>query len=113
MTSYCLNSNLVQNLWADVVLQFIITLIANVLSIKILLCWGFLVLLVDIYGFYDLKDILLELFAHSDEPNPSSMYFSFNHNILSLSTIVPMPFLLLYISAYVTHIYIYIYIYIY
>ena len=37
MTSYCLNPNLILNLHTDVVLQSIITLIVNFLSIKILL----------------------------------------------------------------------------
>ena len=37
MTSYCLNPNLALNLWVDVVLQSIITLIVNFSLIKILL----------------------------------------------------------------------------
>ena len=37
VTSYYLNPNLFVNVWADVVLQSVITLIANFLSIKVLL----------------------------------------------------------------------------
>ena len=39
MTSYCLIPNLVLNLWANVALQFIITLISNFFSLKILLSY--------------------------------------------------------------------------
>ena len=58
-TSSCLNPNLALSLSSAVVLQFMITLIANSLSIKIMLV--FLVHLVYIYIFYDLKVIFLKV----------------------------------------------------
>ena len=63
MTSYCLNPNLALNLWVDVVQQSIITLIATFLSIEILLHCFLVLLLVYIFHFYDLNDILLYFLA--------------------------------------------------
>ena len=59
MTSYCLNHSLVLNLCAAVVLQSIITLVANSLHIKIMLDCFLVHLVAHIYVFYDPKDILL------------------------------------------------------
>ena len=59
MTSYGLNPNFVLNLCAAVLLQSIIALVTNSLHIKILLGYFFVHLLVPIYVFYDLKDILM------------------------------------------------------
>ena len=91
MTSYCLIPNLVLNLWANVALQFIITLISNFFSLKILLTyfigfstssylcflWPEWYLIVISCKFYDLILLLC----------------SFNQNIPSLSTVVSIPFL--------------------
>ena len=41
ITSYCLNPNLVLNLYAAVALQYLITLVANSLCVKILLACFF------------------------------------------------------------------------
>ena len=78
MTLYCLNPN-------RVVLQSIITLIANASSIKILLHY------------------FLDLLSSSGPflwSNPSSICFSFNPNTPSLSIIVSMPFVSCF-SAYI------------
>ena len=59
MTSYCLNPNFVLNLYVDVALQSMITLVANSLRIKISL-GGFLIHVpVHIYVFYGRKSISL------------------------------------------------------
>ena len=59
MTSFCLNRNCVLNLCADVVPQSRITLIANFLSMKILLSCFLVDQLVDICVFYGLNNNLL------------------------------------------------------
>ena len=59
IVSYCLNPNLGIKLCTAVVLQSIITLVTNSLRIKILLGCFLVHLLVHIYVFYDLKDILM------------------------------------------------------
>ena len=98
-------SYLVLNLWGDVFLQSIITLIVNFLSLKILfhvfglssssyLCflwseWHFIVISCS--------------FLWS---NLFSICFSFNHHIPSLSTTVPIPFLSYLFSDYIICIYI-------
>ena len=66
MTSHCFNSNLVLNVWANVALQSIITLIANFSSIKILLIWLFGSSTSAYLDFYNLNDILLTLTLHYD-----------------------------------------------
>ena len=67
MTSYGLNPNFVLNLCAAVLLQSIIALVTNSLRIKILLGYFFVHLLVPIYVFYDLKDILMWLPTSFDD----------------------------------------------
>ena len=62
MTSYCLNTKSL-NLWADVVQQSIITLIATFFSIEILLHCFLVLLLIYIFLFHDLNDILLYFLA--------------------------------------------------
>ena len=64
MTSYCLNPNVFLNLSAAVVLQSIITLIANSFCRKNMLGCFLVHLLVYIYIFYGLKDILLLLLTN-------------------------------------------------
>ena len=64
MTTYGLNPNLFLNLRVDVVLQSKITLIAGFSSIKIILHCFLVQLLVNIYVFYDLYDILLQFLAN-------------------------------------------------
>ena len=59
MKPYCLNLNYVLNFCAAVGLQPIITLAANFFCIKFLLGCFLVYLLVNIYGFYSWKDILL------------------------------------------------------
>ena len=66
MTSYCLNPNLVINLWANVVLQSIITFIANLFVCKNCIAFFLVHLLVHIYVFYDLNDILLGFLTFYD-----------------------------------------------
>ena len=93
MTSHCLNSNLVLNLWAIVVLKFVIMLIANFSSLKILLTCFFVsstssYLCFLWFGLYFV--VISSKFLWS---NPFSISFSFNHNIPSSSTIVSIPFL--------------------
>ena len=93
MNSLFLLPLIVLNLWAFVVLQSLITLIANFLSIKILLTCFFgsftssclCFLLFELYFV-----VMSRKFLWS---NPSSICFSFNHNIPSLSIIVSIPFL--------------------
>ena len=58
MTSHCLNLISFLNLWADVALQSILTLVANFSSIKILLDCFLVCILVHIYVFYGLNDVL-------------------------------------------------------
>ena len=92
MTSYCLNPNLALTLWAAVALESIITLIANFdffcLSASSHLCflwseWYFIVISSRILW-----------------SNSSSVFFSFNHDIPSLSAILSYyffhPFLCIY-----------------
>ena len=67
MTSYCLNLDLVLDIWADVVLQSMITLIANFLSIKFLLTCFFDFSTKSYLCFYDLNDILLYFFSNVDD----------------------------------------------
>ena len=94
MTWYCLNPNLVLNLWADAVLQSIITLIAIFLSIKILFHCFFgsstsshqCSLWSECYFI-----VISRKFLWS---NLFSICFSLDHNISSLSTIVSIQFLL-------------------
>ena len=110
-----MNSNLVQKLWVNIVLQSIITsiflstihnyfllqsIIKSLWSTIIFYCLQkfycfvfFVRLLVHIYFFYDPNYIFLEFLAHFKWSNPSSLCFSFNHSIPSLSPIVSMPFL--------------------
>ena len=57
MISYCLNPTLVLNLYAAIALQFMTILVANSLSIKILLSCCLFHLLVHIYVFYNLEKI--------------------------------------------------------
>ena len=94
MTLYCLNPNLVLNLWANVVLQSIITLISNFLSITFLLhyfsgLYNSSYLCFSWFGSYFI--VISRKYLWS---NPSYICFSFNQHIPSLSTNVPIPFLL-------------------
>ena len=59
MRSYCLNLDLALYLCADVFLQSLITLTVNFLSIKVQLGCFLVYLLVHVYVFYYLKDILM------------------------------------------------------
>ena len=59
MILYDVNLNLALNFCAAVVLQPIITLVTNSLSIKVLLDCFLVHLLVDVYVLYGLKDTLL------------------------------------------------------
>ena len=80
-----LTPNPVLNLCANVVLQSIITITFNFSSIKVILhCFFFI-------NIYDLVHIYI--FYVSRFPNSSSICFSFNHNIPSLSIIFFIPFL--------------------
>ena len=96
MTSYCLNPNLFLNLWVDFVRQSTITFFTNFSFRKILLhCFfgsstsSYLCFLWS--EWYFVLSSLKCLWS-----NPSSICFSFNHNILSWSCL----------SAYISHIYI-------
>ena len=93
MTSYRLKPNLVLNLWAIIVLQFIITLIANFSSIKILLTCFFGSSISSYLCFLWFELYFLVIYRKCLWSKLSSICFSFNHNILSLSIIVSIPFL--------------------
>ena len=94
LTSYCLSPNLDLSLWADIVLQSIITLVANFSSMKVLLtCFigsstsSYLCFLwSERYFIVNSRKYLWS--------NSFSICFWFIHNILSLSAIVSVPFLL-------------------
>ena len=95
MTAYCLNPILVLHLWAMVVLQSIITLIPDVLSIKILLsyfvCSSSSTSSYLCFLWFELYFVVMShKFLWS---NASYICFSFNHSIPSLSIILSIPFL--------------------
>ena len=95
MISYCLNPNIVLNLRLDVVLQSIITLTANFTSVKILLDCFFGWSTSQCLWFLWSKWYFIVISGKLLQSIPSSLYYSFNQNIPSLSTIVftSTPFL--------------------
>ena len=99
MTSCCFNINLVLYLCAAVVLESIITLAANYLRIKILLGRLFGSSTSSYLCFLCSKNILLRSIPH-----PSSICFSFNHNISSLSALFLHHFFVSF-SVYISYIF--------
>ena len=83
MTLYCLNPNLVLNLWATVVLQSLITLIANFASIKVLLTC-FLGFSTSSYLCLRWLELYFLVISHKCLRSNPSLMFSFNHNTPSL-----------------------------
>ena len=109
MKSYCLNSKFVLNLCGDVVLQSTITLIANFWSIKILLHWFLVRLLVYIYVCYDLNDNLMYFFTNLYD----LILFLFIFHLITIFYHYLLSFLYQFFhrfSTYINHIYIMYYI---
>ena len=109
MKSYCLNSKFVLNLCGDVVLQSTITLIANFWSIKILLHWFLVRLLVHIYVCYDLNDNLMYFFTNLYD----LILFLFIFHLITIFHHYLLSFLYQFFhrfSTYINHIYIMYYI---
>ena len=92
MKPYSLNPNLVINLCSAVVLHYNIILAANSLHIMILLDFFLVHLPVHIYAFNP-EWYFTIVTCKCLWSNPSSICFSFNYNIPSLSTTVSTPFL--------------------
>ena len=66
MTPYCLNPNLFVNLWADVILQYLLWLL--IFCLRKMSSIVFLVLLLlHIYVFYDRSYILLQFLTNADD----------------------------------------------
>ena len=89
MTSYCWNPYLVLNLGPDVVLHSIIIMVANFLSIKIILHCFFGSSISSYLCLLRFERVVARKFLWFKS---FSLCFSFNHNIPSLSSIVSMPF---------------------
>ena len=102
MTSYCLNPNLALNLWAGAALQSIITLSAKVSTIKIVLTCFFGSSNSSYLCFLWFEFYFVETSRKFLWFNPSSICFSFNHNIPSLSTILSTVSFTRF-SAYISH----------
>ena len=93
MTSNCVNRNLFLKLWVIVVPKSIITLIANFSSIKVLLTCFFGSSTSSYLCFLWFELHFVAISGKCLWSSPSSIYFSFNHSIQSLSIIVSIPFL--------------------
>ena len=94
MTLYCLNPNLVLNLWTNVVLQSIMTLISNFLSITFLLHYFSVSYTSSYLCFLWFESYFIVIYRKCLWSNLSCICFSFNQHIPSLSSNVPIPFLL-------------------